>query len=273
MINHSSTAPKVAPKIMRLLYPNNPFENKKPDEAYEEEFNAAQLAGLSCSLYSAEDFELGEFRPRPILTEGEEVLYRGWMLTPDSYAQLQSAIENKGGKMLTSLKQYRHCHYLPEWYAACEDVTPKTIFLAKDADFASALANQGWSAYFVKDYVKSLTTQRGSVAKTVEEIAEIVALLEKFRGQVEGGVCVRQFEELRPESEERYFVFKQKAFARDGAVPEIVERIASRIDSPFFSVDIVLAADCVPRLIELGDGQVSDKKKWDADRFVGMLNS
>ncbi len=83
---------------------------------------------------------------------------------------------------------------------------------------------------------------------------------------------MRQFEELRPDSEERYFVFKQKAFARDGAVPEIVERIATRINSPFFSVDIVLAANGVPRLIELGDGQVSDRKKWDADRFVAMLN-
>jgi hypothetical protein len=272
MMIYQSMSIEIATEIMRLLYPSNPFEKKKPDEAYEEEFDAAQLAGLSCSLYSAEDFELGEFKPRPLITENEEVLYRGWMLTPDSYAQLRSAVERKGGKMLTSLKQYRYCHYLPEWYAACEDVTPKTVFFAKDADFASALANQGWSAYFVKDYVKSLTTQRGSVAKTVEEIPEIVTLIEKFRGQVEGGVCVRQFEELSSESEERYFVFKQKAFARDGMIPEIVERIAARIDSPFFSVDIVLAADGVPRLIELGDGQVSDRKKWSADRFIEMLN-
>jgi hypothetical protein len=139
---------------MRLLYPSDPFQKKKPDEAYEEEFNAAQNAGLSCSLYSTEEFELGEFKPRPVLAEGEEVVYRGWMLAPDAYAQLQSAIENKGGKVLTSSEQYRRCHYLPEWYPLCEDVTPKTIFLKKDADFASALANQRWSAYFVKDYVK-----------------------------------------------------------------------------------------------------------------------
>jgi hypothetical protein len=257
---------------MRLLYPSDPFERKKPDAAYEEEFNAAQQAGLSCSLYSAEDFEPGEFKPRPFLTEGEDVVYRGWMLTPDGYAHLQTEIENKGGKVLTSSAQYRHCHYLPEWYSLCEDVTPKTIFLAKDADFASALANQGWSTYFVKDYVKSLTTTRGSVARSTQEIVEIVALIEKFRGQVEGGVCVRQFEDLRVESEERYFVFKQKVFARVGVVPAIVERIAERIDSPFFSVDIVLNADGVSRLIELGDGQVSDRKKWEADRFVGILN-
>ncbi|MFZ6801028.1 hypothetical protein [Undibacterium sp. Di24W] len=46
---------------MRFLYPCDPFNKKKPDEAYEEDFLAAQAAGLSCSLYSAEDFEQGEF--------------------------------------------------------------------------------------------------------------------------------------------------------------------------------------------------------------------
>lgn len=256
---------------MRLLYPCDPFEKKKPDEAYEEEFNAAQAAGLACSLYSAEDFELGEFKPRPLLTEAEEVIYRGWMLTPEGYKQLHLAVEDKGAKMLTSADQYRLCHYLPEWYSLCEDVTPATVFLARNANFSSALANLGWQAYFVKDYVKSLTTSRGSVAKTVEEIEEIVALIEKYRGQVEGGVCIREFEDLRPETEERYFVFKRKAFARDGVVPEIVKLIAQRIDSPFFSVDIVLSGTGAPRLIELGDGQVSDRKKWPADRFVEVF--
>ncbi len=257
---------------MRLLYPNDPFEKKKPDEAYEEELNAMQLSGLSCCLYSAEDFDLGTFKPRPMLSLGEEILYRGWMLTPQVYAQLHSAVESIGGKMLVSPAQYRHCHYLPEWYPACKDVTPKTIFLPRDADFASALANTNWSAYFVKDYVKSLTTSRGSVAKNIEEIAEIVSLIEQFRGQLEGGVCVRQFEELNADSEERYFVFKQKCFARNGIVPVIVNQIAEKIDSPFFSVDIVLNKDGVPRLIELGDGQVSDRKKWTADEFTQIFN-
>jgi ATP-grasp domain, R2K clade family 3 len=256
---------------MRFLYPCDPFEKKKPDEAYEEEFIVAQAAGLACSVYSAEDFESGEFKPRPPFAEGETIVYRGWMLTSDDYAKLHAAIEGKGGVPLTSLTQYCHCHYLPEWYHLCEDVTPKTIFLKRDDDFPSILAEQDWSAYFVKDYVKSLTTSRGSVAKSAGEIAEIVALIEQYRGQVEGGVCVREYEELQNESEERYFVFKQRAFSRDGLIPEIVEKIAARIQSPFFSVDIVLNAEGVPRLIELGDGQVSDRKKWSADRFVSMF--
>lgn len=258
---------------MRLLYPSDPFAKRQPDETFQEEYDAAQAAELPCSLYSAEDFELGDFKPRPAIAEGEPVLYRGWMLTPDAYARLQAAVEGKGGIMLTSVDQYRRCHYLPEWYPLCEDVTPETVCLPKDADFASALADKGWPGYFVKDYVKSLTTSRGSIARTVDEIPEIIALIEKYRGQIEGGVCVRRLEDLRPETEERFFVFQGKPFGREGAVPEIVQRIAERIDSPFFSVDIVLAQDGTPRLIELGDGQVSDRKKWPADYFVRLLTT
>ncbi len=100
----------------------------------------------------------------------------------------------------------------------------------------------------------------------------MVDLIERYRGQLEGGVCIRELEDLLPETEERYFVFRGKAFARDGVVPELVKDIARRIESPFFSVDIVLTREGTPRLIELGDGQVSDRKKWPASTFIEALN-
>jgi hypothetical protein len=256
---------------MHLLYPCDPFNKKEPDETYAEEFLAAQAAGMACSLYSAEDFESGEFKPRPPFAEKEEVLYRGWMLNPNDYEQLLAAIARKGAHAVTSVSQYRLCHYLPEWYPLCKDVTPETIFVEMGADYAAAVADRQWPAFFVKDYVKSLTTNRGSIARSVGEIAEIVSLIEKYRGQVEGGVCIRQFEQLEPDTEERYFVFRGKPYGRNGAVPEIVQSVAPRIDSPFFSVDVVLSSDGSPRLIELGDGQVSDRKQWPVERFLEIL--
>jgi hypothetical protein len=256
---------------MRLLYPCDPFNKKEPDETYAEEFLAAQAAGIACSHYSAEDFESGEFKPRPLFAEQEAVLYRGWMLNPTGYGQLVEAIERKGACAVTSVAQYRLCHYLPEWYSLCKDLTPETIFVEKGADYAAAVADRHWRTYFVKDYVKSLTTNRGSVASSVEEIGEIVSLIEKFRGQVEGGVCIRQFEQLAPDTEERYFVFRGKPYARNGDVPEIVQTIAPRIGSPFFSVDVVLSTNGTLRLIELGDGQVSDRKQWPVERFLEIF--
>jgi hypothetical protein len=256
---------------MHLLYPSDPFNRSIVDEAYAEEFSAVVAAGHTYSLFSFEDFESNEFRARPALPSGVDIVYRGWMMTPEAYAQLADAVAASGAHLITSASEYRRCHYLPEWYSLCEAWTPETIVAEKSSNFVELLHGKDWPAYFVKDYVKSLTTQRGSVAESPEDIANVVALIEQYRGSVEGGVCIRKFEELRPETEERYFVLQGKAFARCGNVPALVNEIAGRISSPFFSVDTVFAKSGELRLMELGDGQVSDRKKWDGEQFAEML--
>jgi hypothetical protein len=256
---------------MHLLFPSDPFNKSAVDEAYSEEWEAMLRVGWSCSLFSFEDFELGEFKPRLPLPVSEELLYRGWMLTPERYSQLYQAVSGQGATLKTHPSQYRRCHYLPEWYSLCEDVTPETVVAPKGADFVALLEGKEWPAYFVKDYVKSLTTPRGSVATVPHQVAEIVSLIEQYRGSVEGGVCVRRFERWLPDTEERYFVFNGQAYAREGAPPALVQEIAMRIESPFFSVDLVQSEGGGLRLIELGDGQVSDRKKWTAEPFASML--
>jgi hypothetical protein len=256
---------------MHLLFPSDPFNKSAVDEVYEEELVALVALGFTYSLFSFEDFEAGEFKARPAFPIGEEIIYRGWMVTPETYARLYEAVANRGGVLKTNSAQYRRCHYLPEWYEICADVTPETITTHRDADFVIAVAGRNWPGYFVKDYVKSLTTQRGSVAARPEDIAEVVSLIEQYRGTIEGGVCIRKFEYLISETEERYFVLDGKAHGRDGIVPTLVEEIAQRIKSPFFSIDTVSSDAGQLRLIELGDGQVSDRKKWTAQQFASML--
>lgn len=82
-----------------------------------------------------------------------------------------------------------------------------------------------------------------------------------------------EFEPLKPETEERYFVLDGRAFGRNGEVPALVHEVARRVPCPFFSVDLVASQTGALRLVELGDGQVSDRKQWPADRFVAMLQS
>lgn len=72
-------------------------------------------------------------------------------------------------------------------------------------------------------------------------------------------------------SERRYFVYRGTAHSATGAVPPLVHAIPTRIDSPFYSVDIAETPTGELRLIELGDGQVSDIKEWSAEEFVGMF--
>lgn len=256
---------------MHILFPSDPFDKKIVDESYTVEYEALRTAGFKCLLFSPMDFDQGSFKPWPSLTPGERVLYRGWMLKSEEYKRLHVAISANDGVPLTTPDQYLACHYLPAWYPLFRDYTPETIFTSRDADFASVLAQHVWPAYFVKDYVKSLTTTRGSIASSAHEVEEIVSLIEQFRGEVEGGVCIRKYEELLPETEERYFVLNGKAYGRDGDVPALVHEIARHAVSLFFTVDVAMRADGILRLIELGDGQVSGLKQWSTDIFASMI--
>lgn len=167
---------------MHLLYPSAPDRSNAVDELFAEEYDAARSAGLACSLFCDEELESGRFRARPEFPATPQVLYRGWMLTPENYARLHGAILVAGGRPLTSPQQYRHCHYLPEWYPLCEDLTPATLFLSRNADFEAVLAQSPWRAWFVKDHVKSLTTQRGSKATNAAEVREVLDSIERYRG-------------------------------------------------------------------------------------------
>ena len=96
--------------------------------------------------------------------------------------------------------------------------------------------------------------------------------LREYRGRIEGGICVRRVEGFIPETERRYFVLRGVAHSSSDAepVPEIVRICAERIPSPFFSVDVIRRSDGTLRVVEIGDGQVSDLVGWTPEAFTEM---
>lgn len=62
-----------------------------------------------------------------------------------------------------------------------------------------------------------------------------------------------------------------KVFSAGGIIPEVVIEIAQLIDAPFFSIDMIENDAGQLRLIEIGDGQVSDIKEWPVVRFVRIF--
>jgi hypothetical protein len=193
------------------------------------------------------------------------------MLNANEYARLAQAIGGASATPLTPTDAYLAAHHLPNWYPLVAEFTPETRILALDADWESELRSLAWQAFFVKDYVKSLKTSRGSIVRDPSEIGAVVEEMERFRGEIEGGLCVRRVEPFMTESERRYFVLDQQAFGSDGEpVPDVVRQVASRIPSPFFSVDVIRRDDGVLRVVEVGDGQVSDLVGWSAAAFVAM---
>lgn len=252
---------------MHVLFPADYFHPKTPDAEFADQAAAFAEAGHSVGVW-------------PLLAGtvlSGPVLYRGWMLMGEEYTELAQAVAGAGGEPVTTPGQYLAAHHLPNWAGKLAGLTPETRCwpaeaLADVAGLRDEMAALGWGEYFVKDYVKSLKTGRGSRLRDLSELGTLLADMEQFRGRIEGGLCVRRVEDFLPDTERRFFVWQGQAFAAAGAeVPELVQEVARRVELPFFSVDVVQRADGTERVVEIGDGQVSDVVGWDAADFVRMF--
>lgn len=254
---------------MIFLFPNDCFNPRQPDEAYRDRFLAFKQAGFKTALIEIESLSNGT-SIYPPLTSQETVVYLGWMLSATDYRSLVQIIRQTGAIPFTSEEEYLATHYLPHWYQLIKDLTPETKIYGADEDLETKLQQLNWERFFIKDYVKSLKTSIGSIIDRPEQINEVIAEMKKYRGIIEGGVCVRRVEDFIPETERRYFVIQQQAFAADPQqkIPDIVLQCADRINSNFFSVDVIQRRDKTLRIVEIGDGQVSDLVGWENARFI-----
>jgi ATP-grasp domain, R2K clade family 3 len=256
---------------MHLLYPSNPLDFRMPDEQYAAESAAACAVGFTISLFSFEDFQGGSFKPRPSLPASSQILYRGWMLSADEYALLATKVSLAGSTLFTSLESYLGKHYLPNWYPQIAGLTPETRIYPSDCDLEAVLRTLDWPEYFIKDYVKSLKTSVGSRISRPEQVNAMIAAMRQFRGVIEGGFCIRRIEAFRPETERRYFVLNRVPYAPFGEVPAIVHEGVSRLDGGFYSLDTIERTDGQSRIVEVGDGQVSDLVGWEPEQFAKIL--
>jgi ATP-grasp domain, R2K clade family 3 len=257
---------------MRFIFPSDYFNPKHVDEAYSAEFDYLQQHGFEVSVISLEGLKSGSSKIYPAPASDAKLIYRGWMLSADDYLRLVNAVRTTGAEMWIDRNEYLATHYLPNWYPLIRDLTPETHFFAIDDDLESGLNKLGWSRFFIKDYVKSLKTSIGSIINKPSEISTVVAEMQKFRGTIEGGICIRQVEDFVTETEQRYFIINGRSFAAspDTEIPDIIKECASRIKSKFFSVDVIDRIDGYKRIVEVGDGQVSGLVGWTIDRFATL---
>ncbi|HEY2470697.1 MAG TPA: ATP-grasp domain-containing protein [Terracidiphilus sp.] len=254
---------------MQFMFSADPMASNQIDEYFKPQ--AANLTAFgNPAIFSVEEDKASSVR------SGETIIYRGWMLNSSEYCRMGVLMEQKGSKLLTSLKQYLNTHHIPNWYPILREYTPETFFidnkwLSDGCDIVAELKKLGWTKFFLKDFVKSLKTAGGSVVNTPEDAPRVVKLMEQYRGTIEGGLCVRKFEELR--DEQRYFIVNKHVWSpalREIDRP-ILETVAERIDSPFFSVDVAHNVNDHPRVVEIGDGQVSDLVGWDPEIFATIF--
>lgn len=250
-----------------LLYPNDYFAHRECDPLFSQEYAAATKANIRTCLFNFEEFVFDySFKIIGQLNRGDAVVYRGWMITPEQYHMLYMCLQRRGVRMVVDPETYNLCHHLPKWYPLISDFTAETVMVSAD----DIIVHSEWDAVFVKDFVKSLGRDR-SVARSPLEINNIIDLLKRERYGVEGGICLRHFEEFVDGSEKRIFVVNGVPYCSEGTVPLFVHNVVEVIRSPFFSIDVAVRQDGFMRVVEIGDGQVSDLKEWDVNDFVNRV--
>lgn len=258
---------------LRVLFPTDPLNPQQADGSFQAEYQYLQMHGIACSLFDYDTLLFNEFYPKPKIQANERILYRGWMMDIALYQKFATLIKAKGATLVTSALNYSYSHYLPNWYKSCKDFTAETYWFKDDDQLTSAIHKLDWQGYFVKDFVKSNNTERGSVAYSSTEVLGIIKLLKQFRGELEGGIVLRKLEHYLPNTEQRYFVWQGKVYSASNFIPELAWQIATKHLVPFYTIDLIQKIDGSWHLVEIGDGQVSERKQWAAEIFCNILIS
>ncbi|GAB6903117.1 ATP-grasp domain-containing protein [Kineosporia succinea] len=270
---------------MILLLPSDPLRPRRPDEHFAPEAAAARQAGFEVALVE----HTGDGAVVGRVPAGLAV-YRGWMLTAPGYARFAEDLAGRGVALVTSAAQYRQAHELPGWYAALESITPATFWSSDDgrAGFDRARLALGAGPAVLRDWTKSMKHywHEAAFIPSLEDAGAAWAVAARFRelrdDSFAGGFVLRRFEEFGPAEVRTWWIDGACAVAgphpdSPEALPEVpfdpapYASLIGGLGLPFVTVDFALRADGVWRVVELGDGQVSDCPSALRDELVRKL--
>lgn len=211
--------------------------------------------------------------------------YRGWMMPAASYRLLEAGIAERGGRLVVTSDRFRAAHELPGWYPAFGEVTAESAWrpwqpgAIPGPDLVGSLAAElGGGPVIVKDYVKSRKAEWAE-ACFVPELADTGAATAVVRRMVElqgsalaGGIVARRFETYLSDDGR---VAESRVWWVHGDVTAVtahpdtptmvgnpdldaVALAVRALGSSFVTTDMAFSVDAAWRVVEVGDGQVSD---------------
>ncbi|WP_328917488.1 MULTISPECIES: ATP-grasp domain-containing protein [unclassified Streptomyces] len=271
-----------------VLYCHDPLNSRRVDEHFAAEAHEVRARGGAVGLVDHDALLRGDVQRAVAHVPAGlgSAWYRGWMIPGGRYAELAEALSRRGIELLVTPEEYRAAHELPGWYPMFVDITPASawrptepgeILAAEDLAVLAGPLPPGPG--IVKDYVKS-RKHEWDQACFIPDLADAVGLTRVVRRFVElqeeflvGGVVLRGFETFsKPESvaaevrvwwlngEPRLLTPHPDSPFERGPVPDLdhIGPAVRRLGCRFVTTDVALRSDGVWRVVEVGDGQVSD---------------
>ncbi|QFZ19167.1 ATP-grasp domain-containing protein [Saccharothrix syringae] len=262
---------------MILLVPADVLHPRRVDAHFAPEADAACAAGVEVALVDHDLLAAGDAdRAVRRVPGGDEAVYRGWMLDSARYAEFARALERRGATPRTGAGQYRRAHELPGWYADLAEVTPPSAWTAGDdrEAFERARRSLGTGPAVLRDYTKSMK-HHWHEAAFIPDLADadaawaVARRFRELREDVVGGFVLRRFERFASAEVRTWWV--DGACRLVGPHPDTpgelpadpdlaaVAPLVAGLGLPFVTADLVRRDDGAWRVVELGDGQVSDR--------------
>lgn len=250
-----------------LLFPRDPLRPRRPDDHFTWRAEAAREAGVTVALVGEDAPLVGGIPP------SASVLYQGWMVTAGDYASLVDRVVAAGGTAVTDPDAYARAHHLPGWYPTFAHLTPASAWLpatASSDDLVGAARALGDGPVIVKDWVKSRKHEweTACYAPAPEDVPRVAARMVELQGDdLTGGIVLRAFERWTGPEARVWWVEGEPvvvtahpdtpgALARPDT--EAVAPAVAALGCPFVTTDLARRDDGVWRVVEVGDGQVSD---------------
>ena len=274
----SGAAAARIPDVM-LLFPADVLRPRRVDDHFADEADAARTAGCPVALIDHDAAARGDTTAAVARVSGDTTaVYRGWMLSSHRYAELGTALADRNARLRTTAEQYRRAHELPGWYDALSAFTPVSLWTVgtDKRDFETVRATLGSGPAVLRDYSKSMKHYwyEAAYVPDLADAAQAWSVAERMvqlRGDdLAGGFVVRRYEPFTGAEARSWWIngtcrlvtahpdTPNELPPEDLDLTRLQPAIAA-LALPFVTVDLARRSDGTWRVIELGDGQVSDR--------------
>ncbi|WP_106398171.1 ATP-grasp domain-containing protein [Actinocorallia populi] len=267
---------------LTVLFCADPLDPRRVDPHFAREAETVRATGGALALLDHDLLRRGEAAEavRRVPRGVGGLWYRGWMVTAAEYHAMAKALADRGGHLMTPPDGYRRAHELPGWYETFAGVTPPSVWLPLVPGetppprlLAEAVRELGPGPGVVKDYVKS-RKHEWDEACYVPDLADAERLHRTVERMVElqgeflaGGVVVRRFEDYETAEARVWWIDGEPVLigphpdTPDADCLPVLDQIRPAVRAlgcRFVTTDLARLRDGGWRVVEVGDGQVSE---------------